>query len=115
MALLEKGTAYVFGTGTVTNAQVQSSNITEDFGIRVEVKDSNGNLVGEGLQAPQKTGDITLLIESTYALPVLGDSLTYDGTAFWITSVGEAESNDGYKEVTLGVEYIDSIAGAPAP
>ena len=110
MALLEKGTVYVFGTGTVTNAQVQSSNITEDYGLRVEVKDADGNLVGEGLGAPQKTGDITLLVASVYAIPSPGDAITYDGQAYWIVGVDESMSNDGYKEVTLKVEYIASIA-----
>lgn len=110
MAALNKGTAYVFGTGTVTSAQVQSSSLTDDFGIRVEVKDSDGNIVGEGLGAPQRTGDITLLISNVYAIPEPGDSLTYDGSPFWITGVEESMSNDNYKEVTLKVEYIASIA-----
>ncbi len=110
MALLEKGTAYVFGTGTVTGAQVQSSSITEDFGLRVEVKDADGNLVGEGLGDAQATGDITLLISSSYTVPSPGDALTYEGTAFWIIGVEESASNDAYREVTLKVEYIGSIA-----
>ncbi len=110
MALLTKGTAFVFGTGTVTNAQVQSSSITEDFGIRVEVKDADGNLAGEGLGAPQATGDISLLISSAYSVPSPGDAITYDGQAFWIVGVEESASNDGYVEVSLKVEYIASIA-----
>lgn len=109
MAALTKGTVYVFGTGTVTSAQVQSSSITDDYGIRVEVKDSDGNIVGEGLGAPQKTGDITLLVETGYETPDPGDAITYDGTGFWITGVEESMTNDGYKEVTLTVEYIASI------
>lgn len=110
MALLEKGTAYVFGTGTVTGAQVQSSSITDDYGIRVDVKNSDGNIVGEGLGAPQKTGDISLLVSSTYTTPSPGDAILYEGTSFWITGVDESFTNDGYKEVSLKVEYIASIA-----
>ena len=110
MAALEQGTAFVFGTGTVNEAQVQSSSITDDFGLRVEVKDSDGNIVGEKLGGQQRTGDITLLIESSYTIPVPGDTIAYDGTIFWITGVEISASNDGYQEVSLKVEYIASIA-----
>ena len=63
MALTTVGTVYKWGISgaTVTNGEVQSLSLSEEYTTNVEVKDGNGNVVGMRLDNPETTGTCTFL------------------------------------------------------
>lgn len=115
MALATVGTVYKWGISgtTVTNGEVQSLSLSEEYTTNVEVKDNNGNVVGMRLDNPETTGTCTFLY-SANAYTIDGGTLSVTdlgGTTqtFRITGVSESHSNESYKECTLTIEYIPAI------
>jgi hypothetical protein len=118
MALTTVGTVYKWGISgtTVTNGEVQSLSLSEEYTTNVEVKDGNGNVVGMRLDNPETTGTCTFLYSAQdYGLEA-GETQTLSVTdlggttqTFRITGVSESHSNESYKEATLTIEYIPAI------
>jgi len=118
MALTTVGTVYKWGISgaTITNGEIQSLSLSEEYTTNVEVKDAIGNVVGVRLDNPETTGTCTFLYseqgyglddEETQTLSVT--DLGGAAQTFRITGVSESQSNDSYRECTLTIEYIPAI------
>ena len=124
MALSTVGTVYKWGISgaTVTNGEVQSLSLSEEYTTNVEVKDAIGNVVGVRLDNTETTGTCTFLYSANaYTIGTVGANSTLSVTdlggttqTFRITGVSESHSNESYKECTLTIEYINDLDPAPA-
>ena len=118
MALTTVGTVYKWGISgaTVTNGEIQSLSLSEEYTTNVEVKDEIGNVVGVRLDNAETTGTCTFLYSAQdYGLDD-GETQTLSVTdlggsaqTFRITGVSESQSNDSYRECTLTIEYVPAI------
>ena len=114
MALTTFGTAHVFGIdGTVTNATVQSFNVTEDFQNRTNTLDESGNEIERRMDDLMSSGDITIKIQSTFTIPNAGDLITYDAIEYEIITVGQAKTNDDYVIITLSIKTSEHVDLSP--
>lgn len=113
MAAIIKGDAYLFGVaGTITNAAVQSVNVTKSFSNVTEVKDENGNVVSRRYDDKMEEGTIEIIIASGYSIPDQGDQLSYDSVTYEIVSVGKSESNGDHRKVSLNVKKSEYVTYA---
>ena len=119
MAELTVGTVYEWGAdgATVTSGDVQNISISTEYTTSVEVLDADGNVVAVRLDNPVRTGSLTFLYSALdYSIIGAGTktiSIDIDGTAvtYRVTGVSQSQSNEGYREATLNVEYDEALDG----
>ncbi len=114
MSLTTFGTAHVFGVaGTITNATVQSFNVTEDFQNRTNTLDEDGNEIERRMDDIVSSGDITIRIQAAFSIPNAGELLTYDSIEYEIITVGQAKTNDAHVVVTLSIKTTEHVDLSP--
>ena len=110
MALITHGTAHVFGVaGTITDATVQSFNVTEDAQNKTNTLDEQGNEVERRRDDIISSGSITLRIETGYTLPTAGSIIAYNSINYEVDTVDRAETNNAHVVVTLSIKTSEYV------
>ena len=114
MAIITHGTAHVFGIeGTITDATVQSFNVTGDHQLKTNTLDEQGREIERRRDDETQTGSITLRIQTGYTLPTVGSVIAYNGINYEVDTVDRAETNGDYVAITLSIktsEYVTLTA-----
>ena len=98
------GTAHLYGiSGTITNATVVSTDLTDTHLNRAETVDENGNQIERRYDDLAEQGSITIRIRSGYSIPTPATTLTYDSNTYEITEVGKTQESQGFRQVSLSV------------
>jgi len=110
MALVTKGTAYLFGiNGTVSDTKVQNFTDNQSFNNSTAVLDESGNEVSRRYDDVRQEISCELIIASGYSIPAVGTNFTFNAVVYEITGVGKVESNTEHRKVTITAlksEYI---------
>ena len=113
MALDTQGTAHIFGitagTSAVTAATVQSFSKSDSKINLSETVNELGNKIERRSDDVQTEVNLTLKIQTAYALPEVSDILTYNSIKYEILTVEEGETNNAHVVVTITAvasEYI---------
>ena len=110
MAIITHGTAHVFGIeGTITDATVQSMNLTSDHQLKTNTLDEQGREIERRRDDETQTGSITLRIQTGYTLPTVGSIIAYDSVNYEVDTVDRAETNGDYVAVTLSIKTSEYI------
>ncbi len=110
MATITHGTAHVFGIeGTVTDATVQSMNLTSDHQLKTNTLDEIGREIERRRDDETQTGSITLRIQTGYALPTVGSVISYNSTNYEVDTVDRAETNGDYVAITLAIKTSEYV------
>lgn len=102
------GTVHLFGiSGTITNATVESTDLTDAHLNRTENVDEDGNQIERRYDDLAESGTITVLIQSGYTIPTPGATLSWNNgqatNTFEITEVGKPQEAQGHRKVVLSV------------
>ena len=111
MSLKNWGTAHLFGIdSSVSNATLTDESFEDILKNVAEVVDEIGNLINKRMDDLTTTGTVTLIQRTSYTAPVVGTSLTYNGTAYKVMRVGRKKTSRGFRITELGLETSEYCA-----
>ena len=114
MALDTKGTAHIFGiqagVASVTDATVQSFSESESRQNVSNTLNEIGNEIERRSDDVLTEVNVTLRIQSGYAVPEVADVLIYDTVKYDILTVETAETNGAHVVVTLTAKTTEYVA-----
>jgi hypothetical protein len=113
MALDTKGTAHIFGiqagVAAVTDATVQSFSESDSKQNISQTLNELGNEIERRSDDLMTEVNITLRIQSGYALPDVSDVLVYDSIKYDILTIESSETNGAHVVVTLTAKTTEYI------
>jgi hypothetical protein len=112
-----QGTAHVFGvSGSITNATVVSTSLTDQHLNQGTVVDEQGNQIERRYDDLSEQGTITLRYQAGYTIPTPGGVVSWNNgggaTTYEITEVGKEQESQGFRQVSLSVINSANIAEA---
>lgn len=111
------GTVHLYGiSGTITNATVVSTDLTDEFLNTAQTVDGDGNQIERRYDDAAESGSITIRLQAGYTIPSPGATLTWNNgqasNTYEITSVGKAQEAQGHRQVTINVMRSANISYA---
>ncbi len=100
------GVAHVWGvTGGVGGITVTSSSVSRKFGIEEQIEDEGGRVIHKRYDDPITTISLDgIMLADSSDQPDIGDTLSYDGVNYVVTSVDYRGEQKGFKKYSLSGE-----------
>ena len=110
MSTITHGVSHIFGIeGTITDATVQSFNVTGDHQLKTNTLDEMGREIERRRDDETQTGSITLRIQTGYTLPTVGSIIAYNSVNYEVDTVDRAETNGDYVAITLAIKTSEYV------
>lgn len=102
------GTVHLYGiSGTITNATVVSTDLTDEHLNQATSVDENGNQIERRYDDLGESGSITIRMKNGYSIPNVATTLSWNNgqatNTYEITSIGKTQEASGHRQVTLNV------------
>jgi hypothetical protein len=104
---IEYGVALFFGLrDSVTYMVVQSDDLSQSFGLDVEVANEDGVVITNHLDDRRKEITLDGVLKSGDDIPFNGIQFTYAGVQYILKSIDDKGVNKDYRKVTVkGIKY----------
>ena len=106
-APIEYGVALFYGLrDTVTYMVVQSDDISQSFGLDVEVSNEVGAVITDHLDDRRKEITLDGVLKIADEIPDNGSQFSYDGVQYILKSIDDKGTNKDFRKVSVkGIKY----------
>lgn len=110
MAATVLGTAHLYGVeGTVSNTTVLKFDVKQSCANVSATEDENGKVIERRYDDITYDATITLRLRTSYTLPSIGSTLTYNSVVYEVVEHTKNTVNKGFRELSMTLKKSEGI------